>query len=237
MGYCNFPWYKSLDDKGIIFVTRIKKNAVYSVIEQRDVSKFKYILSDQTIKMVGYQTKDKCTNLLRRIRSKDPDTGKCINILTNNFDFSEVKMLDLFGGTGSHSYEFISRGCTDVTYVDKFFPCIQFVQKTAETLKIQSDIRIFRSDVFKFMETNGEDYDYIFAGPPYALTTMDTIPDLIFAHKLLRPQGWFVMEHNPNHNYTKHPFYFQERHYGKTIFSFFQLPPDDAENTVSSSEV
>jgi 16S rRNA (guanine(966)-N(2))-methyltransferase RsmD len=159
------------------------------------------------------------------------------NILTNNFDFSEVKMLDLFGGTGSHSYEFISRGCTDVTYVDKFFPCIQFVQKTAETLKIQSDIRIFRSDVFKFMETNGEDYDYIFAGPPYALTTMDTIPDLIFGYKLLRPQGWFVMEHNPNHNYTKHPFYFQERHYGKTIFSFFQLPPDDAENTVPSSEV
>jgi len=88
MGYIDFSWFKSLDDKGIIFVTRLKKNAVYAVIEQRDVSKFKYILSDQTIKMTGYQTKDKCTNLLRRIRSKDPDTGKTINILTNNFTWS-----------------------------------------------------------------------------------------------------------------------------------------------------
>ncbi len=88
MGYIDFSWFKSLDDKGIIFVTRIKKNAVYSVIEKRDVSKFKYILLDQTIKMIGYQTKDKCTNLLRRIRSKDPDTGKTIDILTNNFTWS-----------------------------------------------------------------------------------------------------------------------------------------------------
>ena len=88
MGYIDFSWFKSLDDKGIIFVTRMKKNAVYSGIERRDVSKFKYILSDQTIKMTGYQTKDKCTNLLRRIRSKDPNTGKVITILTNNFIWS-----------------------------------------------------------------------------------------------------------------------------------------------------
>lgn len=88
MGYIDFSWFKSLDDKGIIFVTRMKKNAVYSIIERRDVSKFKYILSDQTIKMTGDYTKDKCTNLLRRIRSKDPNTGKVITILTNNFTWS-----------------------------------------------------------------------------------------------------------------------------------------------------
>ncbi|MFA4982081.1 MAG: IS4 family transposase [Candidatus Omnitrophota bacterium] len=88
MGYIDFSWFKSLDDKGIIFVTRLKKNAVYTVVERRDVSKFRYILSDQTIKMTGYQTKDKCANLLRRVRSKDPDTGKTIDILTNNFTWS-----------------------------------------------------------------------------------------------------------------------------------------------------
>ena len=88
MGYFNFPWYKSLDDKGIIFVTRIKKNTVYSVIERRDVSGFKNILSDQTIRITGRPTKNKYTQPLRRIRSKDPDTGKIINILTNNFTWS-----------------------------------------------------------------------------------------------------------------------------------------------------
>lgn len=96
MGYIDFSWFKSLDDKGITFVTRMKKNAVYSVIERRDISKFKYILSDQTIKMIGYQTKDKCTNLLRRIRSKDPDTGKCIDILTNNFTWSAKTIAQIY---------------------------------------------------------------------------------------------------------------------------------------------
>ena len=51
------------------------------------------------------------------------------NILQNRLDFSETKFLDLFGGTGNHSYEFISRGCTDVTYVDKFPGCVAFVKK------------------------------------------------------------------------------------------------------------
>ncbi len=144
------------------------------------------------------------------------------NILINNFDFAELKVLDLFGGTGNHSYEFISRGCEDVTYVDKFPGAVRFVKKTAEELDIQDHIRIVRGDVFRFMETAGQQYDYIFAGPPYALPTIDIIPDEIFRNKLLAPGGWFVMEHNPNHAYEKHPNYFQERHYGKTIFSFFR---------------
>jgi hypothetical protein len=96
MGYIDFSWFKSLDDKGIIFVTRLKKNAVYSIIERRDVSSFKYILSDQIIKMTGYQTKDKCANLLRRIRSKDPDTGKAIDILTNNFTWSAKTIAKIY---------------------------------------------------------------------------------------------------------------------------------------------
>ena len=74
------------------------------------------------------------------------------NILNNTFDFEELKVLDLFGGTGSHSYEFISRGSKDVTYVDKHGPAIDFVRKTAEQLKIKDNIRIIPSDVFKFVE-------------------------------------------------------------------------------------
>lgn len=143
------------------------------------------------------------------------------NILNNRLDFEETKVLDLFGGTGNHSYEFISRGCRDVTYVDKHGPCIAFVKKTAATLAIESELKIFRSDVFKFIDRSNEQYDYIFAGPPYALPTIDTIPDLIFKHQLLAEDGLFIMEHNPNHSYQQHPHYESERNYGKTIFSFF----------------
>ncbi len=144
------------------------------------------------------------------------------NILTNHFDFEDLKVLDLFGGTGSHSYEFISRGCRDVTYVDKFGGCVAFVKKTAFEFKIEKHIKIVKLDVFKFIKFTKEQFDYIFAGPPYGLPTIDLIPDLIFKEKLLKDDGWFVMEHNPNHSYKNHPNYFDERHYGKTIFSFFK---------------
>jgi 16S rRNA (guanine(966)-N(2))-methyltransferase RsmD len=144
------------------------------------------------------------------------------NILNNKLDFEETVMLDLFGGTGNHSYEFISRGCNDVTYVDKFPGCISFVTKTSQELGIENKIKIIRSDVFKFIQTNIRLYDYIFAGPPYPLPTLNTIPDVIFAHNTLAPDGLFVMEHNPNHDFKSHPHYIEERNYGTTIFSFFR---------------
>ncbi len=144
------------------------------------------------------------------------------NILANHLDFEELKVLDLFGGTGNHSYEFISRGCRDVTYVDQFPGCLKFVRETAKKLDIESYIRIFKSDVFKFIERNGEKYDYIFAGPPYALPTIDSIPDLVLDKGMLKEDGWFVMEHNPNHSYETHERCFMVRNYGKTIFSFFK---------------
>lgn len=143
------------------------------------------------------------------------------NILSNMVDFEEVKMLDLFGGTGSHSYECISRGCMDATYVDKFPGCIAFVKQTAALLQIEERVTIVRSDVFKYMEGCPHSYDYIFAGPPYALPAIGAIPDHVFAGSLLAPQGVFVMEHDTNHSCKDHPRYREERHYGKTIFSFF----------------
>jgi len=96
MGYCNFPWYKSLDDKGVIFVTRMKKNAVYSVIENRDVSSFKNILSDQIIRPSSKYIIDKYPGNLRRIRSRDPETGKAISILTNNFTWSAKTIAQIY---------------------------------------------------------------------------------------------------------------------------------------------
>ena len=146
------------------------------------------------------------------------------NILYNSFDFEDIKVLDLFGGTGSHSYEFISRGCTDVTYVDKFGGCVAFVEKTAKALGIEDHIQIRRADVFQFIVRAHEQYDYIFAGPPYPLAALDTIPDLIFERGLLRPGGWHVLEHNANHNFEQHSNFKEARKYGGTIFSIFEQP-------------
>lgn len=145
------------------------------------------------------------------------------NILQNNFDFEELRVLDLFGGTGNHSYEFISRGCTDVTYVDKFPGCVAFAKKTARELDIEDAMQIVRADVFKFIARPHTPYDYIFAGPPYPLPNIPDIPDLIFKYGLLKTDGWFVLEHNPQHDFEHHPNFHQSRRYGTTIFSIFMV--------------
>lgn len=139
-------------------------------------------------------------------------------------------MLDLFGGTGNHCYEFISRGCIDATYVDKFAPAVQFVRKIAEQLDMEDCLKIYQMDVFRFIDFATEQYDYIFAGPPYALSTIDTIPDRIFEKKLLLPDGLLVLEHNPQHDFSNHPQLSDIRNYGQTYFSFFknEMPETDA---------
>lgn len=143
------------------------------------------------------------------------------NILQNRIDFESIVMLDLFGGTGNHCYEFISRGCMDATYVDKFKPCVLFVQKTATELGIKDRITIVHADVFKFINMNHRKYDFIFAGPPYPLPNLKTIPDAIFNNTMLNEGGLFVLEHNPDHDFSGHAHFIEKRNYGTTIFSFF----------------
>ncbi|MFK7806335.1 MAG: RsmD family RNA methyltransferase [Saprospiraceae bacterium] len=144
------------------------------------------------------------------------------NILNNRIDFEETKMLDLFGGTGNHSYEFISRGCKDVTYVDQYRGCVQFVTKTAQTLNIEDRIKIRKADVFKFIKRSSEQYDYIFADPPFSLPKAEQIPDLVFENDLLSKGGLFVMEHGPNRGFEEHDRFSEARNYGKIVFSFFK---------------
>ena len=87
-GYNDFNLFAKYCTEGIYFVTRLKKNADYTVVERKDVSSYTTISSDHIIKMNGFYTSKKCPLKLRRIRSKDPETGKHIVILTNNFSWS-----------------------------------------------------------------------------------------------------------------------------------------------------
>ncbi len=143
------------------------------------------------------------------------------NIIVNNWDLEGTNMLDLFAGTGSISYEFASRGCPTITSVDKYGGCVDFIKKTIEDLDLTDTITVLRMDVFKFMSSTTDKYDLIFAGPPYPLLSLNTIPDKVFAHDLLKPGGWLIMEHNPDHNFDDHPHFLHRRNYGTTIFSIF----------------
>lgn len=144
------------------------------------------------------------------------------NILQNRIDFEGIKTLDLFGGTGSISYELASRGAADLTIVEKDSQMYGFIKKNIEMLGI-ANAKLFKMDVFQFLENNNDQYDFIFAGPPYALGTIDELPKIIVSKKMIAEDGYFVLEHTPRNTYEKFEGFCFQRNYGTTLFSFFQL--------------
>jgi 16S rRNA (guanine966-N2)-methyltransferase len=142
------------------------------------------------------------------------------NVLQHSVDMDGLKSLDLFGGTGSISYELASRGAKDLTVVEKDNSMYEFIKKTAVELKIDN-LKPIKMDVFRFIEQCTDTFDFIFAGPPYALKNIDDLPRLIFDRKLLNDKGWFVLEHTPRNEYKNFPFYKTEKNYGTTLFSIF----------------
>jgi 16S rRNA (guanine966-N2)-methyltransferase len=142
------------------------------------------------------------------------------NVLQHNLEFERLKTLDLFGGTGSISYELASRGVQELTIVEKDVVMYEYIKKTMRELGIDQ-LKAIKMDVFRFIAQCQEQFDFIFAGPPYALANIDDLPRLIFEKNLLRDGGWFVLEHTPRNDYKSFPFYKTEKNYGTTVFSIF----------------
>lgn len=84
-GYMDYQWFKSLTDKGVFFVTRIRSNAVHKVLERHPVNKAQGITSDQTIQFSSAHAQKRGAPQLRRIGFRDEKTGKFYEFLTNNF--------------------------------------------------------------------------------------------------------------------------------------------------------
>lgn len=141
------------------------------------------------------------------------------NILNNTFYFDEINFLDLFGGTGSISFEMSSRGCEDIDIVEQWDGNVQFIRQTA--LEIKANIVVHKDDVFHYIKNCNKSYKLIFAGPPYPLPNIPEIPELIFEYQLLDKNGWFVLETNPAHNFDTHPRFLKKKNYGTTVFHFF----------------
>lgn len=142
------------------------------------------------------------------------------NILQNRMDFEGIRTLDLFGGTGAISYELASRGAEDLTIVEKDTAMHAFIKKNLDMLGVEN-YKLLKMDVFNFLATASGEYDFIFAGPPYALGSIDELPKIIVAKKLIAKHGYFVLEHTPRNNYEQFEGFSFVRNYGTTLFSFF----------------
>lgn len=142
------------------------------------------------------------------------------NIIQNNLELEALHTLDLFGGTGSISYELASRGAQQLTIVEKDPKMFAFIQQNIKQFGFDN-IQAIKMDVFSYIKQCSDRYDFIFAGPPYALGTIDDLPVEVFKQPLLKPNGWFVLEHTPRNNYETFPFFKTSRNYGTTVFSIF----------------
>ncbi len=143
------------------------------------------------------------------------------NVLNNTIDFESIKVLDLFAGTGSIAFEFLSRGAIDVTAIDSNHRCVEFIKKTAETFGA-TNMQAVKSNSFVFIKHMVSTYDLIFADPPYDLERIEAIPDLIFSSVLLADAGLLILEHSSSYKFEKHPCFDSHRQYGSVNFSFFK---------------
>lgn len=149
------------------------------------------------------------------------------NILNNHYYFDEIKVLDLFAGTGNLSYELASRGCSEITLVDQNNKCCQFMEKTMKQLGFDEISEVHRSDALDFIKRDYRNYDLILADPPYDYQDYGDLVDQIFFKKLLSPDGMLVIEHDSMGDLSELENFYKTRKYGKVRFSFFTWPEDD----------
>ena len=143
------------------------------------------------------------------------------NVLKGYLDFEDAMALDLFAGTGSISYELLSRGCASVVSVELDRDHARFISECLKKLGTNKDVLI-RGDVFRFLKSCHQQFDFIFADPPYALPELTKIPSLIFEYGLLKENGIFVFEHGKQNNFSEHPHFVEHRSYGSVNFSIFK---------------
>ena len=83
-GYNDFRLFAKWTDASVYFVTRMKDNTLFEVVEEHEVPKHRNILKDQSIRLTGTGAQQKCPHLLRRIEAVREDTGGILVFLTNH---------------------------------------------------------------------------------------------------------------------------------------------------------
>ena len=143
------------------------------------------------------------------------------NILDNEYEFEDLKVLDLFGGTGSIAFEFASRGAARVYCVEMTRENASFIKTEAARLGL-ANVTMVRDNVFDFLPICREKFDIVFADPPYALEGLNGLPDLVLSLDILHPGCYFILEHGGEYSFKDHPHFVKERTYGRVHFSFFE---------------
>lgn len=144
------------------------------------------------------------------------------NVLENLIDLEGTRALDLFAGTGAISFEFLSRGCAEVTAVEKAAVQYNFIRKVAQQLRADN-LRVVRGDALRFVETCAAKFDVIFADPPYDMPGFAEVPGAILGSAMLHEGTIVIVEHSKAHDFSHLPGFREHRAYGSVNFSLFEV--------------
>ena len=150
------------------------------------------------------------------------------NVIDNIYDFdSEPTALDLFAGTGAITFEFLSRGCSMVTAVEKATTQYNFIRKVACELNATSHLRLIKGDVLQFLKSATTGYDIVFADPPYDMPEFGEIPMAVMQSKVVKPTSLFIIEHSKKYDFSGLPHFVEHRAYGSVNFSIFDMESEN----------
>lgn len=146
------------------------------------------------------------------------------NILNNRFFFDDLRILDLFAGTGNIAYEFASRGAGEITCVDQNKGCVRFIGEMADSLG--ANIQPVQLDAWLFVQKTTTSYDIVFADPPYDWDKHEALAEALIQKGFLKEGGEAIIEHSADTDLSHLPGFFEHRKYGHVHFSFFSRPED-----------
>ncbi len=90
------------------------------------------------------------------------------NLLNNRISFEDIKVLDLYAGSGALGLECLSRGASSVDFVEKNFVIYNNLSKNISSLKVANRCTIYKMEAVKFTSlSNHSSYDMILADPPF----------------------------------------------------------------------
>ncbi len=144
------------------------------------------------------------------------------NVIENLVDLDGLTALDLFAGTGAVSFEFLSRGCSGVTSVEKAAVQLNFIRKVVQQLGDRNHTLV-KGDALRYLASASKAFDIVFADPPYDMEGFAEIPGKILGSKAVKPGTLVIVEHNKSHDFSALPGFFDRRSYGSVNFSLFRV--------------
>lgn len=116
--------------------------------------------------------------------------GSLFNIINDELDGAVV--LDAFAGSGSLGLEALSRGAKYATFIERDRVAQNVITSNIKTLGVETDSKLVKAPVASWVSTTDQQFDIIFADPPYHDLQLSTVGKLT---KLLKPNGLMVLSY------------------------------------------